>query len=182
VKTLLLTAAFVLSSTAAMAALSPEKVVAQAKADFGANCDGEYLPEISAKDRVQTVTLKEEFAEITYHAVLCNMAAYNSDGVIYYETIVGDGIEPKLMQIHLTEPVLGPRNGIKGYKAMATAPGAGIDEKGMLTTFMKARGIGDAFTSATYKLEAGEATLVKYVVDNTLDGRINPKTIINIKK
>jgi len=180
-KTLLLASLVAVSATSAFAALSPEKVVAQAQKDFGANCDGEYLPDISVKDRVQTVTLKEEFATVTYHSVLCNMAAYNSDSIIYYEAVVGDGIEPKLMQIHLSEPVLGPRNGIKGYKATVTAPGAGIDEKGVLTTFLKGRGIGDAFTSATYKLQGGEATLIKYVVDNTFDGRINPKTIINIK-
>ena len=174
----LLSAALLLSTFAAHAALTPEQVVAQAKAQFS-DCE---MEDRTAESRVSTVTIKEEYVTNTYHVVLCSMAAYNDSSVVFYEGYAAEGQTPQLMQIHLTEPVLGPRYGIKGYKSTSNAMGAGVDEKGILTTFAKGRGIGDSHYAGTYKLEGGEATLIKYSADITMDMRMNPKTIINIKQ
>jgi Protein of unknown function (DUF1176) len=51
-----------------------------------------------------------------------------------------------------------------------------------LTDFSKYRGIGDAYSRASYELDAGDFVLQTYEVDASYDGRDNPATIVDYGK
>ena len=51
-----------------------------------------------------------------------------------------------------------------------------------LTDFSKYRGIGDAYSRATYKLEGSDFVLQTYEIDASYDGRDNPVTVVDYTK
>ena len=48
-----------------------------------------------------------------------------------------------------------------------------------ITSYSKWRGVGDASSAGTWIFRNGEFALVKYEVDASYDGEINPETVID---
>lgn len=70
------------------------------------------------------------------------------------------------------------RIGITGWKATDQLVNARWDdEPGAITTYAKWRGIGDAFTTATYSWRDGQFVLTEFAVDPSFDGRQEPVTV-----
>lgn len=108
---------------------------------------------------------------------VCDVAAYNSTAVYY---LASEYSTPKVLAFAIP---INEGKVVKGMVGATVIPyGGTLDPKTLtLTSFFKGRGVGDAFTSGTYKFEKGAMVLKKYIVDDTFDAKINPKTIVDYK-
>ena len=69
---------------------------------------------------------------------------------------------------------------INGYEAVDQLVNAEFDsETNTLTSWSKWRGVGDASANGTWAFKNGRFVLVKYDVDASYDGEINPQTVID---
>ncbi|GAA4534545.1 DUF1176 domain-containing protein [Chelativorans composti] len=69
---------------------------------------------------------------------------------------------------------------IVGYQAENMLVNSDYDPDSMtITSHSKWRGLGDAFSSGTWLFRQGKFTLVKYEVDPSYDGEINPVTVLD---
>lgn len=133
----------------------------------------------------------QEASEPDRHATLfgfrCLSGAYNTASVFY---LAGDAGE--LRQLQFAEPDLDIRyedeetqNKVEsiatiGYTTtdMLVNPEFSPETK-TLTSFNKWRGIGDASSISEYLFRGGDFTLVRYEVDPTTNGEIDPQTVLD---
>ncbi|WP_269930113.1 DUF1176 domain-containing protein [Aminobacter sp. HY435] len=117
----------------------------------------------------------------------CNMAAYNESHV-YYLWTESDG----LRQQHFATPELDIRYendnsegkveslSIIGYRSEAELVNSGFDDKTMsVASHAKWRGVGDASSDGLWIFRDGAFSLIKYDVDASYDGEINPETVLD---
>lgn len=137
-----------------------------------------YKPSYSDDAPEETVTLVRLF---------CGAGAYNVTHSYYIMTEYA-GLQP----LALAEPVYdikyenddfeGTVEEIKltGMSAMTSLVNSQFDpETGMLTSYSKWRGIGDASSSGTWSLGEGVFVLRNYEVDASYDGEVNPQTLVD---
>jgi hypothetical protein len=119
---------------------------------------------------------------------LCFYAAYNQiDSWYLWEEIDG------LRELHFAAPELdityenGDFEGkveeirIIGYKTQSTLVNSEFDPETLtLSEFSKWRGVADASSTASWIFRDGNFTLVKYDVDASYDGEINPQTVFDL--
>ena len=68
---------------------------------------------------------------------------------------------------------------LEGFTATLAATGATFDPKTMLLeTFAKHRGLGDAYSRATYRFTSEGFVLLDWDEDPTLNGKLDPVTVI----
>lgn len=173
-----------------------EKIEAAFRATYGDNC-------ATLADNAEPGAADPQITELTYRDAsqeesepdrkarlfrfTCNLAAYNSREVYYFEN-ESDGFrqlqfaEPEL-DIHYenndSEGKLEAVNVI-GYTTTDMLVNSDYDPNThMLQSFDKWRGVGDAASSGHYLFRSGAFTLVKYDVDASYDGEINPETVLD---
>lgn len=117
----------------------------------------------------------------------CGGGAYNTNEVYYLANDTGE-----LRQIQFATPELDIRYendnsegkvesvNIIGYQADDMLVNSEYDPASKtLITHAKWRGVGDASSTGTYIFREGTFTLVKYDVDASYDGEINPETVLD---
>ncbi|MBL8576101.1 MAG: DUF1176 domain-containing protein [Mesorhizobium sp.] len=117
----------------------------------------------------------------------CSTGAYNESHV-YYQHDENEG----LREVQFATPELDIRYenddsdekvkslSIIGYTATSKLVNSFYDEASRsITSAGKWRGVGDASDSGTWLFRNGEFTLVKYDVDASYDGEINPETVLD---
>lgn len=117
----------------------------------------------------------------------CNLAAYNSREVYYLANDDGE-----LGQLQFATPELDIRYenddssgtvesiGIIGYRAADQLVNSQYSpETKTIESFDKWRGVGDASSIGRWLFRDGNFTLVKYDVDATYDGEVNPETVLD---
>lgn len=157
--------------------LCDDEAGAWADEDF-ASWELTYQPSWSDDAPEETVTLVRLF---------CMAGAYNVTHSYYIKTEF-DGLRP----LALAEPNYDVRyenddfegavEGIdlKGMTATTTLVNSYFDEETQtLGSSSKWRGIGDASSEGTWVFDEGQFVLVKYDVDASYDGEINPETIFD---
>lgn len=150
---------------------------AWADEDF-ASWDLTYKPSWSDDAPEETVTLVRLF---------CMAGAYNVTHSYYVKTEF-EGLRP----LALAEPAFDVRYenddfegavegiDITGMVASTSLVNSFFDEAtGTLTSASKWRGIGDASSEGTWVFREGQFVLVKFDVDASYDGEINPETLID---
>ncbi len=117
----------------------------------------------------------------------CSTGAYNESHIYYlYKDLEG------LQEQHFAAPELEIRyenNDSEGKLERMTIVGFHSDTQLInsdydeatrtITDFAKWRGVGDASSSGTWIFRDGEFSLVRYEVDPTYDGEINPQTVVD---
>lgn len=176
-----------------------DNMLAQAQAAFEAayaDCDG-HLP---GADPTQTAA--EEYKipfrysadadgqperEARLFRFYCGTGAYNESHV-YYQYDENDGLRalqfatPELDIRYENDDSEGNVESITiiGYTADQKLVNSFYDEASQsITSAPKWRGIGDASSNGTWIFRNGEFTLVKYDVDASYDGEINPETVLD---
>ena len=117
----------------------------------------------------------------------CNVGAYNVQSVLvgYSEA---EGVAPLAVARPDLDIVLADPDDLEsavrevrivGWSASAVVVNADIDtDRGELREIGYWRGIGDASSAAVWRLVDGQFRLVRYDVDATYDGQVNPTTLI----
>ncbi|MBD0416608.1 DUF1176 domain-containing protein [Oryzicola mucosus] len=129
----------------------------------------------------------EPASEARLFRFFCMMGAYNETHIYYLWDEVND-----LRQLEFASPELDIQYAdpdtnekvesvkIIGYQADSELVNSDYDEQTMtITSNGKWRGVGDASDSGTWLFRNGEFTLVKYDVDASYDGEINPETVLD---
>lgn len=117
----------------------------------------------------------------------CSAGAYNETHVYYlHEDIEGlrelQFATPELDIRYENDDFEGNVENIRtiGYFADGSLVNSGYDEDTKtITSYSKWRGVGDASSAGTWIFRNGEFALVKYEVDASYDGEINPETVID---
>lgn len=117
----------------------------------------------------------------------CGSGAYNETHV-YYLSKPDEAVH----ELHFATPELDIRYkdgnsdetvehlGIKGFTSEIQLVNSFYDESSQtITSAAKWRGVGDASSSGTWLFRDGAFSLVKYDVDASYDGEINPETILD---
>lgn len=117
----------------------------------------------------------------------CTTGAYNSMEVYFF----ADDLD-QVRELHFAEPDLDIRYDgqdsrekveslrIVGFNETDQIANSDFDEASQtITSFAKWRGVGDTSSTGTYLFRNGRFTLVKYEVDATEDGEINPETVLD---
>lgn len=170
-----------------------EKIEAAFEAAYGDIChtlaaDADAEPEITDLSyRATSQTADEAAREARLFGFPCIEAAYNTAEVYYFADDLGG-----FRQLQFAEPELDIhyQNGdfegrveavnVIGYRVTDMLVNSFYDAASRtLQSFNKWRGIGDASSSATYLFRDGAFTLVKYEVDASYDGEINPEPVLD---
>ncbi|PSM19814.1 DUF1176 domain-containing protein [Nitratireductor sp. StC3] len=117
----------------------------------------------------------------------CRAGAYNEMHVYYREDEI-DGVR----ELHFAMPELdiryrdddseGPVDSMRivGFTAENQLVNSDYDpENFVVTAYAKWRGLGDAAASGTWLFRQGQFSLVKYEVDATYDGAVNPELLLD---
>jgi hypothetical protein len=125
--------------------------------------------------------------EVRLFRFYCHMAAYN-ESALYYVADDVNGVR----QLQFAVPELDIRYADKdsdekvdsvnvtGFQTEDFAVNSDYDEASFtITTADKWRGVGDASSTGTYLFRNGNFSLVKYDVDASYDGEINPQTVVD---
>lgn len=117
----------------------------------------------------------------------CYSGAYNESHIYYLHNDI-DGLD----EVHFATPELDIRYEnddfegkldsmeIIGYHANGQLVNSDYDEATRtITSYAKWRGVGDASSSGLWLFRDGKFTLVRYEVDPTYDGEINPQTVLD---
>lgn len=174
-----------------------DTVLPQAKAAFEAShsaCDphspGANQPEVAEyqiRFRNASDTDDQPEREMRLFRFYCGAGAYNETH-IYYQYDEADG----LRELQFATPELDIRYenddfegkvesvSIIGYTTEDTLVNSSYDEaEHSITSHNKWRGIGDAGTTGTWIFRNGSFTLVKYDVDASYDGEVNPEAVLD---
>ena len=139
------------------------------------------------KFRPQHASEDEPEQEARLFRFFCSMGAYNETHIYYlYKELEG------LQEQHFAAPELDIRYEnetsdeklesvtIIGFRSDSELVNSFYDEATRsIGSFDKWRGIGDASSSGSWMFREGTFTLVKYDVDATYDGEINPQTVVD---
>jgi hypothetical protein len=119
----------------------------------------------------------------------CGAGAYNETHV-YYQYDETNGLRelqfatPELDIRYENDDFEGKVEGVSiiGYLTEETLVNSSYDEASQsVTSHNKWRGVGDASSTGTWMFRNGEFTLVKYDVDASYDGEINPETVLDFQ-
>lgn len=141
--------------------------------------DDESVKERKGNSTTHAFTQKTEWAVNSYQLfeIPCSRGAYNFGSVYYLADNYG-----QLKRLTFAEPAMGEKGKVIGWETSEVLINSGFEPKDLtLSFFSKGRGIGDCFTSGTYKFVNGSFLLKTYDYDGTCDGKINPKRIVNLK-
>ena len=169
---------------AAFAAAHGDECTAPKPGDDPAMNAPEAYP-IAYHDKLSPADEPEQHA--TLFRFFCSMGAYNESHIYYlYKPIDG------LQEQHFATPELDIRYendnsegkvesvSIVGFRADAQLVNSFYDEATKtVSSHAKWRGVGDASSSGLWIFRDGEFTLVKYDVDASYDGEINPETVLD---
>ena len=173
-------------------ALLAEKAKARFAALYGDSClAGPDVPEESERHTIAFNHPHEDPQtpphEVHLFRFFCDAAAYNTMHVYFLADEFG-----KLLPLRFAVPELAIRyeNGdaegrveelrIVGYTAEDVLLNSRFDPQTLeITTLAKWRGLGDAFSAGVWLFRAGTFTLVKYEVDASYDGEINPELLLD---
>lgn len=178
-------------------AQSGDNLFDQVKAVFASSHPDCQQPDAGEDDRApQSYTLKynnqhdgadepERVAQV--FRFYCDSGAYNETHIYYLHNDI-DG----LSEVQFAAPELDVRYenddfegkvesvNIIGYYADERLVNSDFDEASRtITSYSKWRGVGDASSSGTWIFRDGRFTLVKYEVDASYDGEINPETVLD---
>ena len=117
----------------------------------------------------------------------CSVGAYNETHVYYlHEDIEGlrelQFATPELDIRYENDDYEGKVESVRtiGYYADGSLVNSAYDEATKsVTSYSKWRGVGDASSSGTWIFRNGEFALIKYEVDASYDGEINPETVLD---
>lgn len=181
----------------AKSAPTSDELLEQARALFevarGEECNGAAFGDEPPAD-VHTIPFRPSYAaddapleEATLIRFFCGAGAYNESHVYYLSTEL-DG----LRQLSFAEPELDIRyedddSGkpvedmrIMGFTSGPTLVNSDfVAEEQSIVSHSKWRGMGDASATGLWLFRDGNFTLVKYDVDPTYDGEINPQTVLD---
>ncbi len=140
-----------------------------------------------------TITYKPSWSEdaeeeeVTLIQMFCMSGAYNISYAYYTETDF-EGLRP----LSFALPMVDPQYESDDYEgALLAVPVIGMSstlvlvnsdfdpDTNTITSYSKWRGIGDASSSGTWEFREGEFVLVRYDVDASYDGEINPETVLD---
>ncbi len=177
----LFTALFLSTSAHAAPAFTVDQVIARFSIDMATQCDFEAE---DIADRLKNATVYEVASvgdvKTTYQIfeLACSHGAYNFNSVYY----VG-GEYSGLELVQFVEPTVNDSSyAITGYSTVNMLTNSGFEPKtGTMGFFAKGRGLGDCYTSGSYKFQNGRFVLKQYEVDNKCDGHIRGHKIINLK-
>ena len=179
---------------------APEPVDAllqQAQSAFAAthgDCDTQMMPESEESPGSYTIPFRykwdtdsDPMREARLFRFFCSAGAYNLKH-IYYLQNDGEG----LRELHFATPYLDVRyvddNSdekvdsiyVAGFVAADQLVNSSYDEATLsITSHSLWRGIGDASSSGLWIFRDGDFTLVKFEVDASYDGEINPQTVVD---
>lgn len=137
--------------------------------------------------RYQTDTDDQAEREARLFRFHCTTGAYNEMHV-YYQHDEDDGLRelqfatPELDIRYENDDSEGNVEGISiiGYQADGKLVNSSYDEASQsITSAPKWRGVGDASSTGTWIFRNGRFTLVRYDVDASYDGEINPETVLD---
>ncbi|WP_052715737.1 DUF1176 domain-containing protein [Devosia chinhatensis] len=154
--------------------------------------EGGYVPD---DDYLQwTITYQPSWSEdaeeeeVILIRLFCGAGAYNIQHA-YYIHREYEGLTPLAFATPSIDAVYDGEDGIDGELESVTTAGMSTSlilvnsdydpETQTITSFSKWRGIGDASSSGTWAFKEGEFVLIRYDVDASYDGEINPETIID---
>jgi len=176
-----------------------DTILAQAKAAFEAShpdCDPhspgsnqEEVSEYKIPFRYASDTDDQKEREARLFRFYCGAGAYNETHIYYqHDEMYG------LRELQFATPELDIRyenNDFEGkvesvstigYVTEGTLVNSSYDEAShSITSHNKWRGIGDAGSTGTWMFRNGVFTLVKYDVDASYDGEINPETVLDFQ-
>lgn len=118
---------------------------------------------------------------------LCNRGAYNESHIYIFanesdELRILSFATPELDIRYQNDDHEGPVDDIYviGFRTAAELVNSEFDPNARtLTSWSKWRGVGDASSTGTWLFRDGEFTLVRYDVDASYDGEINPRTVLD---
>ena len=169
----------------------PQAVAAAADRHFGQHCefDAEYLPEQPTQSWPLVFIFPydppdQAAVKMTLHEIWCSSGAYNAITVYLLESEEGD-----VQTVSFAEPVFDVTyeddDSEKAVEAL-TVKGMGTTdnlinaifdpETYSLTSYAKWRGIGDAFSSGTWRFIEGRFVLTNFEVDASYNGEQDPIT------
>ncbi len=174
-----------------------DALLQQAKAAFAAtkgDCESERAPEGEETPasypipyRYKTDGDEQPMREARLFRFFCSMGAYNITHVYYLHTDL-DG----LRELQFAMPDIDVRYvddnpdgqvesvNVVGYLAADRLVNSAFDEATLsISAHSLWRGVGDASSSGFWIFRNGDFTLVKYEVDASYDGEINPETILD---
>lgn len=135
----------------------------------------------------QTDAAEAPASEARLFRFLCTMGAYN-EAHVYYLWNETDGLN----ELHFATPELDIRYenensdgkvesvNIIGYRSDGQLVNSSYDEKTMsIVSHSKWRGVGDASSDGLWIFRNGAFSLVKYEVDASYDGEVNPETLLD---
>lgn len=129
---------------------------------------------------------EQEEREVRLFRFGCGAGAYNSEEIYFAAEDTGE-----VRQLHFPEPELDIRYSSESHEKLESMTVVGFTETDQIanseydeqaqtiTSFAKWRGAGDTSASGTYLFRNGRFTLVKYEVDPTEDGEINPQSVLD---
>lgn len=126
--------------------------------------------------------------EVTLFRVWCMSGAYNVNHA-YYILTEFEGLMPLTFATPTFETVYGESGDVDAPPESLTLTGMGTSnflvnsvfdsETLTISSTSYWRGIGDASSAGTWVFEDGEFTLVRYDIDASYDGEVNPETVID---
>ena len=174
-----------------------DALLLQAKAAFAAthgDCEPERAPEGEEEPVSYAIPFRykadgdeQPMREARLFRFFCSMGAYNITHVYYLHNEL-DG----LRELHFATPDVDVRYvddnpegavdsvNIIGYLAADRLVNSAFDEATLsIASHSLWRGVGDASSSGLWIFRDGQFTLVKYEVDASYDGEINPQTVLD---
>jgi len=137
-----------------------------------------YKPDWSPDAEEETVTLIRLF---------CMAGAYNNNHAYYIHRDF-EGLTPLSFAMPMVDPQYEDEDfegkllevPVIGMSSTLVLVNSDFDpETKTITSFSKWRGISDASSSGTWAFREGEFVLVRYDVDASYDGEINPETVLD---
>lgn len=158
-----------------------DQVIERMTAELKDVCD---FDEDSVKDRKGNSTVyafkAKDYDNIRDYQLFempCTRGAYNFGSAYYLADAYGT-----LQHVSFAEPAFGPKDEVIGWETSKLLINSGFEPKDLTVSFFsKGRGLGDCFSSGTYKFVDGRFLLKRYDYDGKCDGKINPKKIVNLK-
>jgi len=128
--------------------------------------------------------------EVTLFRVWCMSGAYNVNHAYYIRTEF-EGLMPLTFATPTFDARYDETEGVDGTLESLIVTGIGTSnflvnsafdpETLTVSSTSYWRGIGDASSAGTWVFEDGEFTLVRYEIDASYDGEVNPETVIDYR-
>lgn len=163
------------------------------EATRGETCDGSHLGEDPAPE-IDTIAFRPSYAddeapleEATLFRFFCGAGAYNETHAYLLHTAF-DGLrrlsfaEPELQIRHEDDDSEKPVEEMRiiGFTAQPVLVNSEfVAEDHAILSHAKWRGPGDASATGLWLFRDGDFSLVRYEVDPTYDGEINPQTVLD---